>query len=292
MKKGILALLITAMIFSVCGCGSSAATSNADNQTASNVAPEEQAEILDDELEADAPEETPAITIKESPDKYTWYIKNYVGKNCASIGYTSMGGDRMDSYGGGYIELAFVTPDGSYIDIEDDDALKEYVVTGQNIEPNSELKFTFEKDSDGEEYDNLVASQNYEEIVLSVKKVGGEDFTPTLTTINASPDKYTWYISDFVGRNLLYCGYTSMGGDLMHKYGAACIKLVIIADDGSYIDPEDTDTLKNYVVTSQNVAPNTELKLTLETDGNGEEYDNLVETQTIEEIELNVKAIR
>ena len=78
----------------------------------------------------------------------------------------------------------------------------------------------------------------------------------------------------------------------MHKYGAACIKLVIIADDGSYIDPEDTDTLKNYVVTSQNVAPNTELKLTLETDGDGEEYDNLVETQTIEEIELNVKAIQ
>ena len=36
------------------------------------------------------------ITIKDSPDKYTWYIKNYVGKNCASIGYTSMGGDRMD----------------------------------------------------------------------------------------------------------------------------------------------------------------------------------------------------
>ena len=31
-----------------------------------------------------------SITIKNSPDKYTWYIKNYVGKNCASIGYTSM----------------------------------------------------------------------------------------------------------------------------------------------------------------------------------------------------------
>ena len=38
-----------------------------------------------------------SITIKNSPDKYTWYIKNYVGKNCASIGYTSMGGDRMDT---------------------------------------------------------------------------------------------------------------------------------------------------------------------------------------------------
>ena len=56
-----------------------------------------------------------SITIKNSPDKYTWYIKNYVGKNCASIGYTSMGGDRMDHYGAGYIELVMVTPDGAYI---------------------------------------------------------------------------------------------------------------------------------------------------------------------------------
>lgn len=36
------------------------------------------------------------ITIKTSPDKYTWYIKNYVGKNCASFGYTSLSGNRMD----------------------------------------------------------------------------------------------------------------------------------------------------------------------------------------------------
>lgn len=50
-----------------------------------------------------------SITIKDSPDKYTWYIKNYVGKNCASIGYTSMGGDRMDHYGAGYIELVIGT---------------------------------------------------------------------------------------------------------------------------------------------------------------------------------------
>lgn len=55
-----------------------------------------------------------SITIKDSPDKYTWYIKNYVGKNCASIGYTSMSGDRMDHYGAGYIELVMVTPDGAF----------------------------------------------------------------------------------------------------------------------------------------------------------------------------------
>ena len=79
-----------------------------------------------------------SITIKDSPDKYTWYIKNYVGKNCASIGYTSMSGDRMDHYGAGYIELVMVTPDGAYIDIETDDNLKQYVVTAQSYAPDTE----------------------------------------------------------------------------------------------------------------------------------------------------------
>ena len=82
-----------------------------------------------------------SITIKNSPDKYTWYIKNYVGKNCASIGYTSMCGDRMDHYGAGYIELVMVAPDGAYIDIETDDDLKQYVVTAQSYAPNTELKY-------------------------------------------------------------------------------------------------------------------------------------------------------
>ena len=92
-----------------------------------------------------------SVTIKQSPDKYTWYIKNYVGKNCASFGYTSLGGKRMDHYGAGYIELVLVTPDGAYIDIETDDDLKQYVVTAQNLAPNTELKYTFDKDNDGNE---------------------------------------------------------------------------------------------------------------------------------------------
>ena len=99
-----------------------------------------------------------SITIKNSPDKYTWYIKNYVGKNCASIGYTSMGGDRMDHYGAGYIELIMVTPDGAYIDIETDDNLKQYVVTAQSYAPNTELKYVFDTDEAGNEYENLVQS--------------------------------------------------------------------------------------------------------------------------------------
>ena len=49
------------------------------------------------------------VGINPSPDKYTWYIKNYVGKNCASLGYSSMSGKRMDEYGAGLVELVFVS---------------------------------------------------------------------------------------------------------------------------------------------------------------------------------------
>lgn len=235
---------------------------------------------------------TSSVTIQESPDKYTWYIKNYVGKNCASIGYTSIGGDRLDEYGDGLLELIFVTPDGTYIDIESDDALKQYVVTGQNLAPNTELKLTFEKDDEGNEYDSLVATQTYEEITLSVKKVKSSDKdTITLTTMDPSPDKYTWYIADYTGRNLANCGYISWGGDLMDEYGEAVVELVIVSEDGSFVDPEDMESLKGYVVTSQSVTPNSELKLTFEKDSDGIEYDSLVESQNIEEIELIVKPI-
>ena len=62
-----------------------------------------------------------------------------------------MGGDRMDHYGAGYIELVMVTPDGAYIDIETDDDLKQYVVTVQSYAPNTELKYVFDTDEDGNE---------------------------------------------------------------------------------------------------------------------------------------------
>ncbi len=113
----------------------------------------------------------PTVTIKDSPDKYTWYIKNYVGKNCASIGYTSLGGDRMDEYGNWYIKLVLVTPDGASIDIETKDDLKQYVVTGQSLAPNTELTYTFSTDSEGNEYDNLVNAQNIKEIELTVEPI-------------------------------------------------------------------------------------------------------------------------
>lgn len=233
-----------------------------------------------------------SVTIKQSPDKYTWYIKNYVGKNCASFGYTSMSGKRMDSYGAGYIELVLVTPDGEYIDIETDDDLKQYVVAAQNPAPNTELKYTFDKDSDGNEYDNLVSWQSCEEIMLCVKKIGSSEETSLgLTAISPSPDKYTWYIRDYTGRNLASCGYLALNGKRMDHYGAGYIQFVLTSDNGTFIDPQDTELLKNYVVTGQSVAPNTELTYVFDTDSEGNEYDNLVSSQNLEEIELTVKPV-
>lgn len=128
--------------------------------------------------------------------------------------------------------------------------------------------------------------------MLCVKKVGSSEETSLgLTEITPSPDKYTWYIRDYSGRNLASCGYLSMGGDRMDHYGAGYIKFVIVSDDGSFIDPEDTELLKNYVITGQSVSPNTELKYVFSTDSEGNEYDNLVQSQNIEEIEITVRPV-
>lgn len=232
------------------------------------------------------------VTIKTSPDKYTWYVKDYVGKNLASFGYTSLGGDRMDHYGEGYIELALINQSGKYIDIENEDELKKYYVAAQNLEPNTEIKYTFQKDAEGNDENGLISSQTVEEILLYVKEVGNTDDTEiSLTPIQTAPDAYTYYIRDYVGRNLEECGYLSLAGDFRDAYGAATVKFVLIPDDGSYIDPTDEEQLKNYKVTEQNIAPNTEINFTLQKDSNGEEYDNLTENQNIEEVELHLSLV-
>ena len=50
--------------------------------------------------------------------------------------------------------------------------LAEYVVTGQNLAPNTEIKLTYAKDPDGGEYSNLVDVANYNDIVLAVENRG------------------------------------------------------------------------------------------------------------------------
>ena len=168
----------------------------------------------------------------------------------------------MDFYGNGYIQLVLLTINGDYVDIESEEELKNWIVIGQNLIPNTEIKYTYELDSDGEEYDSLIAHQNIEEIVLAIAPVGTKVDAPALTAINPSPDRYTAYIDDYVGRTLSQCGYISLAGWLMDQYGNAYVHLAIYSNDGSFIDVNDENTLKNYVVTSQSIAPNTEFKMT------------------------------
>lgn len=255
-------------------------------------------ERLNAETQARNPDAEPTphvpVSIHPSPDKYTWYIQDYVGRNVAGFGYTSMGGNRMERYGQGYLKFIFVTEDGTYLDIEDEEMLKQYVVAGQSPEPNTEMKIAFETDSDGEEYDFLVDYQSIGEIDLLVRRIDGTVGEPVgaeLVAIEPSPDKYTWHIKNYVGKNLATFGYTSIGEDRMDEYGHARLKLVLVTDDGSYIEPTDEEMLKQYYVTSQDIAPNSEMRLTFMTDSDGEEYSNLVESQTYKSITLYVKKL-
>jgi hypothetical protein len=232
-----------------------------------------------------------SVQIKQSPDKYTWYVKNYVGANAASIGYTSLGGDRRDSYGAGTVKLVLVTADGTYVDPEDEDALKDYVVIAQNLEPNTEIKYTFLKNSSGEEYSNLIDAASQEEIVLEVAKVG-EAAEPSLDLVaTEASDRYTRHVRSYVGRNLAACGYISLGGDLRDSYGETTVKLVIVTSDGTYVDQTDEEALQMYRVVDQNLEPNTPIVLTYLTDSDGKEYDNLVDSASVEEISLLVERI-
>ena len=235
------------------------------------------------------------VAVKASPDKYTWYVQDYVGRNAAGFGYTSLGGDRLERYGAGYLEFIFVTEDGMFIDIEDEAMLQQYIVTGQNIAPNTEMKYVFRKDSSGKEYSNLVDSQSIRFIDLTVRRIdgtmAGEPILFELVPINPSPDKYTHYIRNYVGKNVASFGYTSLGGDRRDEYGQANILLNLVADDGAYLDPENIDILKQYVVTSQDVAPNSVMKLTYRRDSKGNEYSNLIDSQTYQSITLYVHKI-
>lgn len=276
------------MIFTVCGMLLLSSCGNINSENA-----DEGQNILSFvEKGRDSNEERRTVTIKTSPDKHTWYIKDYVGKNVASFGYTSLSGNRMDEYGDGYLKVILVNEKGTYIDTSNEDELKKYVVVEQNIRPNTEMKYIFPKDEEGNEVDTFPESQSYEEIVLAVTEVKSSgNRERKLTEISPSPDKYTSYIRDYTGRNLLDCGYMSMAGDFRDAYSDGTVKFVIVTDDGSFVDVSDEEALEKYIVIDQNIEPNTEFKLEYSQDETGVEYSNLVSSQNINEIELYVSSI-
>lgn len=272
-KNHCLPFILSAVL--LCGCSSTASSSHAETGQQNPATP------------------TPSpFTRKTSEDPHIAYINQYVGMNAASVGYTSLSEDRMDHLGEGYVQLEFVTEDGSYVGSDEEDQLKNYVITAQNVKPNTEVHFTYSTDEDGkEDTDGFPSSQTIDEIDLAVKKVGSRGKGPKLTEITPSPDKYSAYIRNYVGKNLYTVGYTSLGGDFRDRYGEGNILLNIATEDGSYIDIKDKGLMKQYVVTGQSVPPNTQITYTYDKDSDGKEYDNLISSQSIDSINLTVKTI-
>jgi len=265
MKKKILTILLCGTMIISAGCGGGAVNNKSKSEATTEKTHKE-------------------TEIKVSPDKYTYYVKDYVGKNLASVGYTAFGGFRADKYGQGYVKFVLENKDGKYIDAEDENELKKYMVVAQDVEPNTEIKFTYGKDENGKEDDNLVKTQTVEEILLYVDKIGLTHDQVSMTNIKPASDETTYYIRNYVGRNLYDCGFTSLAEDRRDSYGKTSIKLTPNSGDGSYIDVKDKESLKNYVVTKQSVEPNTKLTFDIG------DYD-VVKNQNIEEIELSVAAI-
>lgn len=158
--------------FSESGSDTETTTTASDTETTTTVS-ETTAATSEKKTTNNTPKEphTP-VAIKTSPDKYTFYVKDYIGKNCATLGF-NWGSSIRDSkgYGSGEMNLNLITTDGSFIDLNDEEALKKYYVTGQSIEPNTEIKLEFFKDDNGDEIDGLVNYQNIEEIDLYVSLV-------------------------------------------------------------------------------------------------------------------------
>ncbi len=287
MKKTTTVAMALVLAASIAGCSAGSASgggASTDNTSSTTTSSSQQTSETDQKAEP--------VTIKQSPDKYTWYIKNYVGMNASGIGYTALNGYRMESYGAGYIKIVFVTSDGTHIDFsENNDQLKQYKVSAQSYEPNTEIKYTFQVDSEGKEYENLVDYQNIEEIVLSLDKVGESGNVKDNTLIDPAPDKYTAYVRDYVDRNLADCGYVSLSGKYMDSYSAGYVTLNIITEDGSAVDLEDASSLAGWVVTQQDIQPNTAISFTYSTDSDGNEYSNLISSQSLETISLYVSPV-
>ena len=64
-----------------------------------------------------------------------------------------------------------LTDDGSYVDVEDENSLAQYVVTGQNVQPNTEFFLTYARNENGQEEAYLVSSTSVDSITLNVTKL-------------------------------------------------------------------------------------------------------------------------
>lgn len=214
--------------------------------------------------------DTPAASEYAGSVIETHKIKNYCGKNLAACGtFSSFYKEYQDNYGNGYVKLSIITEDGIYISTDDIDTMEQYIVVQQSIQSETSISFQFAKEKGGDYGRTTQMYRSFDEIVLFVKpltantsKFDGEiSFVP----VTESPDKNTYFVRDYSGRNLAACGtYSSFYGDFRDDYGAGQITLNIISDDGTYLHLDRIEQLREYVIVKQGTLPNTEVKFTFD----------------------------
>ena len=108
--------------------------------------------------------------VNVSEDANVEYIRDYRGLNLGMIGevYSSDNGVR-DEYGEADVILVPNSTDGSYIDPSDEENLKNFVVIGQDVAPNSKLTVTYDDSN------NFARDQTLSMINISVVNVDSYD---------------------------------------------------------------------------------------------------------------------
>ena len=219
---------------------------------------------------------------------HSYEVRNYVGKNVASIGKIN-GNKLVDEYGDAKVNLVFFTEDGMFVSLDDEDTKKNYVVVGQNTKSGSKITVVNQRDSSGKPYSTLVDYQSVDEIILYISPLN-TTFNPQITEIAPTLDKHKYHIKDYVGRNAASFGQY-YGSDRVDVYNNAKLKLSFSSVDESFVDSDDLNILKNYIIVSQDIAPNTELTIEYDKDSSGKEYDSLINSQKYEEITFVVKKL-
>lgn len=229
-----------------------------------------------------------AVT-NEQEGVYSYQIRNYIGKNAASIGKQATN-YLIDEYGDGELRIVFVTENGILISNEDE-TKKHYVVVNQNLPAGTTLTIVNQRRDNGEVYSSLVSYQSYDEILLYVEPINNKSYKPNINSIKPTLDRHKYHIRDYVGRNAASFGKMSVYNHRIDEYGEGEIQISFSAEDSSFVDDSDLNDLKQYIVTGQDIKVNTELDISYDIDTYGNEYDSLVKSQSIEVITLTVKKL-
>jgi len=102
-------------------------------------------------------------------DRHAYPIRNYVGRNAASVGESNLAG-IADAYGHGWVKIIFSAADGTYVDMKDLRERRQYRVIAQDIAPDTVMTYGYHVFR-GEGESSLVEYQSHQEINLTVEKL-------------------------------------------------------------------------------------------------------------------------